>query len=319
MTQTPFRAYALGQLLELWQQVMPGDAPDEARLADIALLNPAFRPEGFILLWRGPRLIGFALALASQADPSTPHLRRGWITGLGVAADERRAGHGTRLLEACLRFLADAGCSAAELGGNGERYLVPGCDPVAYPAFRKLLQRRGFQRTGCTQAMERDLRGAEDAGGPADAALYDYRQPDLGEIPELLQVISGFSESWAGLVRSYLGRRSDAANLWVACGRDGIVGFAGSDLFPGCAGRFGPIGVITAAGGHGVGARLLRLSLASMARRGDRSAWFLWAPEGVAGRRMYASAGFRISRQFEFFRRDLQAPETSRPGTEQES
>jgi len=50
---------------------------------------------------------------------------------------------------------------------------------------------------------------------------------------------------------------------------------------------------------------LLRLSLASMAGRGHRSAWFLWGPEGAAGRRMYESAGFRVSREFEFFSRDL--------------
>jgi ribosomal protein S18 acetylase RimI-like enzyme len=304
ITATAFLPAALEPLLALWQEAMPGDAPDAARFRDIVLLNPAFRPAGLSLLWRGTRLIGFGYAIAEPpaAPTGTP---RGWVAGLGVAPGERGAGHGTRLLRSSLRFLADSGCSAAELGGNGERYLLPGLDPVAYPAFRGLIQRAGFSRTGSTEAMECDLRQAKlDPGAMADEQ-YHYQHPGDGDIPELLSLVAEFSMSWTGLVRGYLARSHDGANLWVARGQNGIAGFAGADLFPGCRGRFGPIGVTPAARGHGVGNRLLRLSLASMAERGRRSAWFLWGPAGTAGRRMYASAGFRVSRQFEFFRRDL--------------
>jgi GNAT superfamily N-acetyltransferase len=321
VTETSFQPRAVGQLLALWQQVMPDDAPDAARLRDIALLDPAFSPAGLTMLWRGDRLIGFGYAVASPATPPAPGSPRGWIAGLGVAREERGAGLGTRLVESCLRFLAGAGCHVAELGGNGERYLLPGCDPDAYPQFRALIQRCGFRLTGSTQAMARDLDGVGPAGGlPAggrrDSGPYDYRHPDDGDIPELLRLAASFSQGWAGLVRSHLARTSDPANLWVAEGLDGLAGFAGSDLFPGCPGRFGPMGVVPAARGHGVGARLLRLSLTSMAERKDRSAWFLWGPEGESGRRMYTSAGFRVSRTFEFFKRDLQAPESGGPTKE---
>jgi GNAT superfamily N-acetyltransferase len=148
------------------------------------------------------------------------------------------------------------------------------------------------------------------AGRLDSSQPYRYQHPPDGDIPELLRLVAGFSHSWAELVRSYLARTTDPDSLWVAYGPDGVLGFAGFDLFPGCPGRFGPTGVVPAARGQGVGGRLLGLSLASMAQRGHRSAWFLWGPEGPAGLRMYASAGFRVNRRFEFFRRELQAPQT---------
>jgi mycothiol synthase len=320
VTQTPFAAPALSQLLDLWQLVMPLDAPDEARLRDIVLLDPAFSPAGLTLLWRGTRLVGFGYVVAEQHPAAIRGARCGWLVGLGVAPDERGLGHGARLLGSGLRYLAAAGCSVAQLGGNGERYLLPGVDPAAYPEFRNLIQSHGFGRTGSTEAMACDLGSAPlPAVRPPAGERYQYRQPADGDIPELLRVISGFSHGWAGVVRSHLSRADGAANLWAAIGPDGIAGFAGFDLFPGCPGRFGPMGVIPQVRGEGVGARLLRLALGSMAERGHRSAWFLWGPEGVAGRRMYTSAGFQVSRQFEFFSRDLQSPATAGPGIEKES
>ena len=312
VTETQFQPSALGQLFDLWYQVMPGDAPDQARFRDLALLNPAFAPEGLIMLWRGSRLIGFGLAIAERGHPGPGMSRQGWLVAMGVVPGEQGAGHGSRLLESCLRFLAASGCAVAELGGNGERYLLPGCDPVAYPAFRRLVQRRGFRPAGGTEAMECDLQTIRPAGVPARSHAYDYRHPADGDIPELLRVISELSQSWPVLVRGYLARTLKADSLWVAYSFDRIVGFAGFDLFPGCPGRFGPMGVVPEVRGQGVGARLLGLSLASMAQRGHRSAWFLWGPEGPAGPRMYASAGFRVNRRFECFRRDLQALTTGR-------
>jgi GNAT superfamily N-acetyltransferase len=310
VTETCFLPHANGQHLDHWQEVMPGEAPDRARFPYLALLNPAFLPEGLRLLWRGTRLVGFGYAIADQVSPEEPESRRGWLAGIGVAADEQRSGHGTRLLNASLRFLADSGCTVAELGGNGERYLLPGCDPVAYPAFHRLVQKCGFGSAGSTEGMECDLAAMRPAARLDSSQPYRYQHPPDGDIPEVLRLVAGFSHSWAELVRSYLARTTDPDSLWVASGPDGVLGFAGFDLFPGCPGRFGPTGVVPAARGQGVGGRLLGLSLASMAQRGHRSAWFLWGPEGPAGLRMYASAGFRVNRRFEFFRRELQAPQT---------
>ncbi len=305
---TPFLAGAVGELLELWRTVMPADAPDRARFADLALLNPAFDPAGLQLLWTDGRLIGFGYAVAGALAPDGS--RPGWLAGLGVAPEHRRAGHGTRLLEACLHFLADAGCTVAALGGNGERYLLPGADPAVYPAFRELLLGAGFRLAGRTEAMRCELAGAAFAGPEAPTGPFSCRHPADGDYPELLHVVATFSPSWAELVRSYLARDSGtsshgADHLWAAYAANGIAGFAGSDLFPGCPGRFGPMGVLPAARGHGTGGRLLRLSLGSMAGRGHSSAWFLWGPEGQSGRRMYVSAGFRVSREFEFYEREL--------------
>jgi GNAT superfamily N-acetyltransferase len=324
VTQTPFQARAVGELLDLWQLVMPQDAPDGARLRDIVLLDPAFSPDGLTLLWRGKRLIGFGYAVAGHPADAGPRARRGWLVGLGVAPGERGHGLGSRLLISCLRYLSAAGCSTAHLGGNGERYLLPGADPAAYPEFRQLIQRHGFRQTGSTEAMACDLDPARLPVVAPAGERYHYRHPEAGDLPELLAMISGFSRGWAGVVRSHLARAGDAAlaetgSLWAAYGPDGIVGFAGFDLFPGCPGRFGPMGVVPAVRGAGVGAALLRRALGSMAGRGHRRAWFLWGPEGAAGRRMYASAGFSVNRQFDFFSCDLRSPATAPSGIEKES
>ena len=195
-------------------------------------------------------------------------------------------------------------------------------NPVAYPEFHRLIRAAGFRADGSTEAMACDLRAipldgatapAPDAGDP-----YVYRQPHDGDIPGLLRVAAAFSPGWAGLVRGHLARAGSAPRLWIACAPDGIVGFAGYDLFPGCSGRFGPTGVLPAARGHGVGGGLLRLTLASMASSGLQSAWFLWGPEGVPGRRMYESAGFRVNRRFDFFSSDLPSHPAARPVQEKE-
>lgn len=304
VTETSFEPAALGALLELWRQVMPQDAPDLDRFRDIALVDRAFRPEGLVMLWRGSRLIGFGYSVA--AEP------RGWLVSLGVARDERGKGHGSRILQSCLAFLASAGCTSVEPSGHGERYLLPGVDPVAYPAFRRLLLASMFRPAGETSAMacplgqEHSL-ALETAPAKMPGNGYAYRHPGDGDLPELLRVAAEFGPGWRGLIRSHLARTGDTGNLWVACSGDGSIhGFAGFELFPGCPGRFGPMGVLPTARGSGVGGRLLRLSLSSMAQRGRRSAWFLWGPESESGQRMYASAGFSVNRRFEFFRRDLQ-------------
>jgi GNAT superfamily N-acetyltransferase len=305
VTLTGFQPGAVAQLLELWRQVMPRDAPNGERFRDIALLDSQFKPEGLAMLFRGERLIGFSYAVAATAAGGGRP--QGWIAGLGVAPGERRASFGTLLLESSLRFLARAGCTEARLGGNGERYLLPGADPAQYPEFHRFIQAMGFHSTGSTEALARDLRGIgrDGVASSQPGEPYAYRHPDDGDIPELLRVAAEFGPGWAGLVRSHLARGGPASHLWIACGPEGMAGFAGSDLFPGCDGRFGPTGVLPAARGHGIGGRLLRLSLASMAARGRPSAWFLWGPEGASGRRMYESAGFAVSRRFEFFARDL--------------
>jgi mycothiol synthase len=310
--ETGFQPRAIDELLALWTEVMPPDPPSPARLRDLVLLDPAFRPEGFRMLWLGDRLIGFGYAVAGRPEAAAAGTgRRGWLVGLGVAADMRRRGHGTRLLRSCLRFLAGAGCSRAELGGHGERYLVPGLDGRAYPEFGRLLLAAGFRAHGSTVAMECDLAGrtgpeANAGYGTAGRGGYCCRHPADGELPELLRVVADrFSRDWCGLIRAHLARSAANTGLWIARGPAGIVGFAGSDLFPGSPGRFGPMGVLEEARGQGIGGRLLRLTLASMAERGHRRAWFLWGPDGEAGRRMYASAGFRVTRRFEFLACDL--------------
>ena len=98
-------------------------------------------------------------AIAGEPAGTAPGGPHGWLAGLGVAAAERGRGHGSRLLQSCLQYLRGAGCAVADLGGNGERYLLPGADAAAYPEFRGLIEAAGFRAAGSTQAMHCDLTG----------------------------------------------------------------------------------------------------------------------------------------------------------------
>ncbi len=286
---------ALPLLLDLLAEVLPGDAPTGAAFKEQVLLDPCFCPEDLLLAWAGGELIGFCQSAIEVVGGGN----KGWIVAIGVRAGYRRQGLGRLLLDHAVEQLEAAGCQEVAVGGYEERYLFPGVDPERYPSAPGLFHRAGFEIQGTAIAMGRAITPAECTGDGDD---FGCEHPGDGDLPELLALAHRIRPSWARLLRSYFSRSSDHSRVWVAR-REAIAGFAASDIFVDQPGRFGPVGVVAEHRGAGVGGRLLRASLASMASRGDTRAWFLWAPEDEAGRRMYVSAGFLRERRFDLYRR----------------
>ena len=287
---------ALARLRDLLAEVLPGDAPTRAAFKEQVLLDPGFCPEDLVLAWAGSELVGFCHSAAEEVEDG----HRGWIVALGVRPGYRRKGIGRLLLEHAVEQLAGGGCQEVAVGGYEERYLFPGVDSERYPSAPSLFQRAGFELYGTAIAMGRALGAGECSGHAED---FGCEPPRDGDLPGLLALAQGIRPSWGRLLRSYLSRSSDHSRVLIARQRGAVVGFAASDIFVDQPGRFGPVGVSAEQRGGGVGGRLLRASLASMSSRGDTRAWFLWAPEDEAGRRLYASAGFLSERRFGLYRR----------------
>ncbi|UQN30124.1 GNAT family N-acetyltransferase [Brachybacterium kimchii] len=153
-------------------------------------------------------------------------------------------------------------------------------------------------------------------GSQADRAL----PPDLRiapcapeEVPEMLTAVRlHLSEDWAQLLGAHVAHRAEeeargapstegpagpAGTILLARDAEGpageILGVAAWDVVGADPERFGPIGVLPAARGRGVGGALLDAALERMARAGARRAWFQWTSASGPAHRMYLSRGFR--------------------------
>jgi GNAT superfamily N-acetyltransferase len=294
-------------VIALWSRVFPAD-PVPAERFD-ALLAAA-GPDALTLAWEDTEPAGFVLAQAERPPGAPPGVSggparpsggaaRGWLTAFGVRDGSRRRGLGRALIDAAVARLRAAGCAAVRTGGPGEAYLVPGVDTAAYPAAAPLLGAAGFRPAGTVHGMARGLPAPLSPAEPPDGVRY--RAPAPGELPALAAMVAAaLSPSWASVVRA-----APPELLLVAYAGRQPVGFAGSDLYAGCPGRFGPIGVSGDWRGSGIGRGLLDRTLTAMRDRGHRRAWFLWAPDSPAGQAMYRSAGFATDRSFQLLDLDL--------------
>lgn len=117
-------APAVGQVQALvWQEAYDGIVPPQ--------VHAAFDPQSFAAAWRdslrtppegvhrllvacaGEQVIGF-VAIGPSQDPDTGQTT-GEVTALGVHPMHRRAGHGSRLLNAAVDMLRDAGADHVAL------------------------------------------------------------------------------------------------------------------------------------------------------------------------------------------------------------
>lgn len=292
----PFTAWALPGLLDLLGEVLTGDAPSRAAFRDKVLLDPGFRPDDLVLAWAGSNLVGFCHSATEQVAGR----RRGWIVALGVRSGYRRQGLGSALLRRAVEHLSAGGCGEIGVSGYADRYLFPGVDRERYPSAPGLFRRAGFEICGTAFAMGRRLGSDEPSSNAED---FGCEQPLDGDLPELLSVARVIRPGWEKLLAGYLSRSADHSRLHIARREGAIVGFAAHEIFVDQPGRYGPMGVVAAHRGRGIGGQLLRASLASMASLGGTRAWFLWGPEEEPGQQMYASAGFVVERRFDLYRR----------------
>jgi GNAT superfamily N-acetyltransferase len=123
-------------------------------------------------------------------------------------------------------------------------------------------------------------------------------------LPEFLHFLAeAMPPDWLRHARELLLGTTDGRTTWdqvtIALAGERILGYS---QFVGH--RFGPFGVREELRGQGLGSALLGFTLERMRRRGCHCAWFLWTGEDAA--RLYRRFGFRESRRFTLYRKDLQ-------------
>ncbi|MER7503862.1 GNAT family N-acetyltransferase [Nonomuraea pusilla] len=305
------RGFAAGDeasLVEAWNESVRADPVTPAWFRDCVLLDPNFDPEGLRVAVAGGRVVGCAYAvrrLVPLAPGTGLEPGSGWIPFFFVAPGHRRAGLGRRLLGEALRFLDGHGASRVEFASYTPHYLLPGADPALYPGAVRLLGALGFETVSTPVAMDGSLVGHREPDdvralrATRESEGYAFRPPRDGELPELIRFAAqSFNPDWGEAIR----RHPDPGRILVAWnGR--VAGFAAYGAYRGVAERFGPFGVDPALRGTGLGKILLHLTMARMRAEGLHSAWFLWTGETSPAGRLYAAAGYRVTRRFHVMRR----------------
>lgn len=230
---------------------------------------------------------------------------------LGKHLDDRRDGHvdlvavepgtqlrgtGQQLLAAAEGRLAALGATGVVLGGNPPVHLWPGVD-VRYRAMTCLAERAGYEQRAEAVDMAVDLGSADLDTGPDERRLaaegIEVRRASRDEANAVVAWLRegpwGHS-AWPDEAAAALAR--DPAGCHVAS-REGYLGFACHGAVR--RGWFGPMGTLETERGRGIGAVLLKRSLADLRAAGLRTARIGW----VGPVRFYAVAvGARVERVY---------------------
>ncbi len=313
MHVAPFAGDHLDGTLDVLQRAMLADPIGRATFARKVLLDPNFDPEGALVALDAGRGVGFVLAIVRRfpLEDAPPDTGSGYVTLLAVAPEARGRGIGSELLKRAEAYLASRGCTRALISPYAPGYFIPGVDVTVYADCLAFLQRRGYSVISRPIAMECDLTALQTpdwvvnrerqlvAEGIAVEPYTTARTPALFAF-----LRAHFPGDWQRFARSAADRIEQgepASRLWLALSGDEVIGYAHHEVE-----RFGPIGVAQEWRGRGIGHVLMYRTLAAMRLQNLHTAWFLWTDERTASR-LYAAAGFRVTRKFSVLARELRA------------
>ncbi|HEY3504294.1 MAG TPA: GNAT family N-acetyltransferase [Actinocatenispora sp.] len=299
-------------LVEAWRRGAPYDPVTPQRFRDLVLLDPNFDPAGLRVAVDGDRVVGAAYAVRRTVAMVGADLEpgMGWLPFFFVVPEARGRGLGGELLDSALGWLRDQGVTTVEFAGYTPNYIVPGLDAEAYPAGRKLLERKGFRQRYEAVAMDRGLVDytMPDAVRERIAALtadgWRFGTPSDDDLVDLVILARDhFNPDWGRAIRECVVAGTPTDRIVCAHDPDGaLVGWAQHAAYEGAVERFGPFGVLDTRRGTGLGTVLLHLTLERMRAAGAHSAWFLWTGEKSAAGQLYLKTGFTITRRFSVMR-----------------
>lgn len=213
--------------------------------------------------------------------------RDGYVDLLAVEPGAQLRGVGHQLLTAAEGRLAALGATGVVLGGNPPVHLWPGID-VRYRAMICLAERAGYVQRAEAVDMAVDLGRADLDTGPEESRLaaegIEVRRASRGEanaVVAWLREGPWGRSAWPDEAAAALAH--DPVGCHVAS-RAGYLGFACHGAVR--RGWFGPMGTLATARGRGIGAVLLKRSLADLRAAGLRTARIGWV--GPVG--FYAAA-----------------------------
>lgn len=219
---------------------------------------------------RAGRPIGFMQSV------SRPAAQRAWLGLFAVAADARRCGVATALLDR-VRQDWPAAAELVEVLAIPGNYFAPGLDP-RYTAALAFLERAGFTRFKDCANLRVALSGRRDTlreRGALAAAGIDVRRASPGDEARLARFFAAqFGDDWrfeAGLALA-----NQPPSLWLALAGGEVVAFSAHSTQNREWGFFGPMGTSPSARGRGVGRVLLRECLNDLYDAGHRAAVIPW-------------------------------------------
>jgi GNAT superfamily N-acetyltransferase len=200
----------------------------------------------------------------------------GFIKWIVVRPDVRRDGIGGMLLDAVQAKFAAMGMREIFFGGSAPWYLLPGV-PADEEPLRKLLVSRGWDLTSKRINLYLDsetIAGAEPVT-PTGVTITLVASGERGSILDFVE--TNFSVSWA-IESEEVFRQPDAFMLKACDAAGDTIGFVAI----GATNRnwLGPMGLIEAQQGRGVGKALLLTALAEVHKRGMERICIPWAAEG---------------------------------------
>lgn len=310
MVAINYRHYESGDeaaIVSLWNECLHRDPITPLRFRNMVLLDVNFDPAGLRLAFEGDRLVGAVYSVRRQTPMHGTELEpeNGWITFFFVAADKRRGGIGTRLMQEAFAFLTGLGRKHVFFSSYAPNYFVPGVDEDSYPEGYAFLQKLGFGRLYSPVAMDYSL---VSYAVPEDIkALKREREKEgytfgLAQDRDLVEVIrfatDAFNPDWGRAIREGLLRGLSLGAIHVAREHGRLVGFCMHGGYEGIRERFGPFGVDPSQQGKGLGKILLHDCLANMRAQGLHGAWFLWTGETTTAGHLYKKLGFAVTRRF---------------------
>jgi GNAT superfamily N-acetyltransferase len=214
---------------------------------------------------------------------------QGYIRLIGVVPAARRAGHGSSLLAAAERDLAERGATSVQVGADPPFYLYPGVETTR-TAMLCFLENHHYERRESNFNMDIDLDAlAHDPGG------HEVATAAMG--PEIASWMRTHWDNWTDEVL----RALENETLLVSRDAHGIAAFCAYDVNR--AGQLGPVAVRGDLWGRGAGRPVLLGALHRMRASGHRHIEVAW----VGPIRPYAAVGGRIGRVFFVYRRALAA------------
>jgi GNAT superfamily N-acetyltransferase len=297
------------EVVKGWNRSLGHDTVTQEQFNWVMLDDPNYEPEGNIVILDRGQIVGFVSVVAQGGGPQEKD--DGFVKGLFVLDTYWDQGVGERLLEQAEAYLASRGKRAIKVTAyTGGRYFFNGID-LRYERLLALLTECGYERLRdwgeiCTiDDVAVDLTDFEPTAYHIEARV---RVAAIGVKitsydPAMLEEMRVFAEKLLGYEHWFPAGWEDGfgarGHTLVALKDHEIVGWADYRPDP-QDGEFGPIGVLEAYRGNGIGTCLLLESMLSMKELGTPKATAGWAETDF-----YLRNGWHISRQWAPFQKKL--------------
>jgi GNAT superfamily N-acetyltransferase len=297
-------------VVEAWNRSLVYDSVTQERFEWTILDDPNCEPEGNIIALDRGQIVGFVSVVARGGEPHEKD--DGFIKGLFVLDAYWDRGVGERLLEGAEAYLVSRGKHAIKVTAYiGGRYFFNGID-LRYERLLALFAECGYERLRDWGEIYTIDDVAVDLTDFEPTAYHIEARKRVAAIgvkimpyhPAMLEEMRIFVEKlayWEWFPSGWEDGFGSSRHSLVASKDGEIVGWADYRPDP-QDGEFGPIGVLEAYRGHGIGTCLLLESMLSMKELGAPKATAGW----VAETNFYLKSGWHICRQWAPFQKKLQ-------------